>query len=344
MPHALANISDVFAGLACTKGRLGYAASNMLFDAWQAQLREQIVDVLRLPVLPIEPPKVEIITSEDCGTYVREKIVMRASDDLGVPAYVLRPVKARKPRPGILAIPSHGPGKSVTAGIPPACHTASDSQGDQLDYALQAVHEDMIAGAPDLRGLGELVLDDESSRQRGNSCVSLASRAVQTGRTLMGMRIGDLMQLVDWLESREDVDPKRICVTGHGVGGMAALFLGAVDIRIRAVVLSGSFCSFQSGLLATEHCACNYVPDLSTLAEIHDIGGLIAPRFLLVVSGRDDNITPIEGVRSAFAELEKLYAAAGARHCLDLRIGEGGHRYYRNFVWPFISRALSAIP
>lgn len=343
MPYSFANISEVFTCLAGTRGRLGFAGSNVLFDAWQSELREQLVDLLRLPVLPTEPPKVETITAEDCGGYIREKVVMRAVDDLGVPAYLLRPSRTRERRPAILAIHGHGPGKCVPVGMtPPGCD-ASDPADPQRDYALQAVQQGMIVLAPDLRGFGELMLDDEFSRRQGNSCTQLACRALQTGRTLLGMRIADLMQFIDWLEARDDVHPGHICATGHSGGGMATLFLAAVDTRVAVAVPSGSFCTFRHGILSIHHCPCNYVPDLSVYAEMHDVAGLVAPRPMLIIAGRDDDIFPLEGVRAAYAELEKIYAAAGAKQAVELYIGEGGHRYYSERVWPFLITKLAEI-
>ncbi len=341
MPHAFANVSDVFARMANTPARLGFGSSNMMFDAWQAELRERLVDLLRLPVLPTEPPLVETITVEDCGGYIREKIVMKAQDGLGVPAYLLRPARQNGPRPAILAIHGHGPGKCIPVGMPPSGYDVTQITEGQRDYALQAVRQGMVVLAPDLRGFGDLMLEDETSRRNGNSCIQLACRAIQTGRTLLGMRVADLMQYVDWLESRNDVDPRRICATGQSGGGTAVLYLSALDGRIMATVPSCCFCTFRQSVLAIDHCACNYIPDLSTYAEMHDIAGLIAPRLLLLIAGRDDELFPLDGTQAAFAELEKIYAAAGARHNLQLYVGEGGHRYFSAPVWPLLSQKMA---
>jgi dienelactone hydrolase len=340
MPYTFANIPEVFARLAACKGRLSFAGSSVLFDAWQGELRERLVDLLRLPILPTEPPKVEVITSEDCGNYIREKVVMRAADELGVPAYFLRPVGRGGRKPAMLAIHGHGPGKGSPVGMSSPGQDTNAAAESERDYALQAVRRDMVVLAPDLRGFGELVLDDEASRREGRSCVQLACRAAQTGRTLLGMRVADLMQFIDWLETREEVDPRRICATGSGIGGTAALFLAAVDARIGATVPSCCFCTFQRSILSLHHCPCSYVPDLSTYAEMYDIAGLVAPRPMLIVAGQDDEYFPVEGVRQAYAELEKVYAAAGARTNVELYVGEGGHRYYGKRVWPFLASKL----
>ncbi len=336
-------MSEVFTQLASLQGRLSFGLGERDFNLWQAELRERVVDLLRLPVLPAEPPPVEVITSEDCGTYTREKIVMRAVDNLGVPAFLLRPKLMQGPVPAVLALHGHGPGKVVPVNLPPPDYDPREISEGQRDYAVQAVEQGMIALAPDLRGFGELMLEDEFSRGHGSSCIQLACRATQTGRNLLGMRITDLIQLVDWLEAREDVDAKRIWATGNSGGGTVTLFLAAVDARIAVAVPSCYFCTFRHSTLSIHHCPCNYVPDLSTYAEMSDIGGLVAPRPMLIVAGRDDDIFPIEGVRQAYAELERIYHAAGAGANVELYVGEGGHRYFSERVWPFVKEKLASI-
>ena len=76
---------------------------------------------------------------------------------------------------------------------------------------------------------------------------------------------------------------------------------------------------------------------------MHDVAGLIAPRPMLIVAGQDDAIFPIEGVRRAYAELEKIYAASGFKNNVELYVGDGGHRYYKKRVWPFIDEKLADI-
>jgi hypothetical protein len=60
---------------------------------------------------------------------------------------------------------------------------------------------------------------------------------------------------------------------------------------------------------------------------------LIAPRPLVVVAGREDEIFPIAGVRQAFKQIKAIYKAAGAEQNLKLVIGDGGHRFYADPAW-----------
>ena len=64
-----------------------------------------------------------------------------------------------------------------------------------------------------------------------------------------------------------------------------------------------------------------------------DLGGLIAPRPLIVVNGREDDIFPNPGVEEAFSEIKRLYAAAGVPERTALVTGDGGHRFYADIAW-----------
>src|SRR5687768_5504526 len=63
-------------------------------------------------------------------------------------------------------------------------------------------------------------------------------RAYRTGRErpFLFDTVWDVMRLVDYLETREDVDPRRIGLTGISKGGMETYLAAAVDPRIAAAV------------------------------------------------------------------------------------------------------------
>ena len=71
-----------------------------------------------------------------------------------------------------------------------------------------------------------------------------------------------------------------------------------------------------------------------------DLGGLIAPRALIVVAGEKDPIFPIEGVREAFRQTKRIYKAFKAEKHLHLLVGKGGHRFYQDLAWPVIKKYL----
>ena len=308
------------------------------FTAWQVQVRNFVRERLGLPKARAGSRLLgaRVESTEQVDGYLRERVLLQTEPDLEVPAFLLRPLEQRERVPAVLALHGHGPGKIIPAGLP------QDEAGQRLiaegerDYAVQAVRQGYVALAPDLRGFGELRLTADIARNAGCSCDRLALLAMQIGRNLLGMRIWDLMAAVDYLQSRPEVDPARIVATGNSGGGTATLFLAAVDTRIAAAVPSCYFCTWAASIQAVPHCACNFVPGLSQELEMYDLAGLVAPRPMLIVAGREDSIFPIHGVDEAYARLQEIYAAAGSRERLELYVGEGGHRYYAERVWPFL--------
>ena len=50
---------------------------------------------------------------------------------------------------------------------------------------------------------------------------------------------------------------------------------------------------------------------------------------------------PLKEAQKAFADLKKIYTAAGVPDNCELYIGNEGHRYYKTGAWNFINKHLS---
>ena len=72
-----------------------------------------------------------------------------------------------------------------------------------------------------------------------------------------------------------------------------------------------------------------------------DLAGLVAPRPLVLVAGREDPIFPFPGVEKAYAVAQRYYAEAGAPERLRLVIGEGAHRFYADDAWPVMKALMN---
>ena len=81
------------------------------------------------------------------------------------------------------------------------------------------------------------------------------------------------------------------------------------------------------------HCPCNYIPGIARDFDMGDLGGLIAPRKLVVEAGQEDPIFPIEGTIKVVDEMKQLYHAAGADGNVQLVIGSGGQRFYADAAY-----------
>ena len=60
-----------------------------------------------------------------------------------------------------------------------------------------------------------------------------------------------------------------------------------------------------------------------------EIAGLIAPRPLVIVSGKEDGIFPLPTAEHEFSRLKDIYYknSASPDNCIHVK-GDGGHRFY----------------
>jgi len=154
--------------------------------------------------------------------------------------------------------------------------------------------------------------------------------------------VWDVMRLVDYLDTRDDVDAKRIGLTGISKGGIETIFTAAMDRRITVAVPFIGVQSFEwalenndwQGRIHTVQDGFNTVardadvakPDSAFVQKFYDrvVPGiytefdgpkmlpLIAPRPLLVINSDHDPNCPLPGVEECVAAAQKSYAAAAA--------------------------------
>ena len=109
----------------------------------------------------------------------------------------------------------------------------------------------------------------------------------ETGRTLMGERLWDLMRCVSYLESLPNVDKTRIGCGGLSLGGEMTMWLAAMDTRIAAADSSGWLTTMDQ--LESNHCLCWKFAGLRELVDWADVFSLIAPRPLECQNGRKES-------------------------------------------------------
>lgn len=304
---------------------------------WQIDLRHELLNCLgEMPQrLPVEARQID---ESDQGDYLRQKWALHTEPGFWLPFYLLLPKNIDDPRPAVLSIHGHGPGKSRNVGIVGSEAEAQMIARDREDFGLQAVQQGYIAFCPDMRGFGECVDDDH--RDEPWSCRYSASRSIMLGRTLLGERIWDISRALDFLTARPDVDPERIACVGHSGGATAAQFASAIEPRIKVSVINAYLCMWDQSIYGVGHCNCNYVPNLARFAECGDIAALIAPRPLLVNNGSQDDIFPIGGARLAYETVRAAYHAYRSLNKTELYVGRDGHRFYPERTWPFLAKWL----
>lgn len=166
----------------------------------------------------------------------------------------------------------------------------------------------------------------------------------------------DIMRTVDYLQTRDDVDAKRIGLIGFSMGGIET-WLSAADDRIAVAVPAIGVQSFRWSLehdrwqgraktigaahnaAAADLGAKEVNPDVCRALWNKVIPGMLGPfdcpsmlrlyagRPLLILNGELDPNCPLEGAELAFAAARRAYEQAGASEQLKIDVAAGvGHK------------------
>ena len=269
-------------------------------------------------------------------------MVLTSAEGIKFPAYVLIPDRLRGKTPAVVAVHGHGYGKDDIVGILEDGTQKAGPDGYQKDFALEIVRRGLLVIAPEVLGFGERREEKEKKQAANlNSCKDASLFALEMGRTMIGLRVWDVMRCVDYLGTRLEVDSRRIGIMGISGGGMVSLFSAALEGRITAAVVSGYLNTFQDSILAIDHCLCNYMPGILRYGEMYDVASLIAPRPLLIESSTRDEYFPFKASVYSFGQVQKAYRVAGAEANLEKDFFRGRHQISGARAYDFLVEKLS---
>ena len=320
---------------------------QMRFDGgdvllWQRRLRRKLRQLVGDMPAERVPLRVRRLWVREHPLGTIEKIVFTAEPGCDVPAYVCLPRDARPPYTFMICLQGHSTGMHVSIAVQREDETQPLQVEGDRDFALGCMRRGIAALCIEQRSFGER----RELRQKvisPHGCHDAAMHALMLGRTLISERVYDVDRGLDYLASRGDVDMHRVGVMGNSGGGTISLFSAALLPRLAFAMPSCYFCTFQDSVMSIYHCADNYVPGLLKYAEMADLMGLFAPKPVVLVSGVDDDIFPINGARKAFRSLQQIYAAAGAPSACHHVIGGGGHRFYAEEAWPVMLEEIGRL-
>ena len=321
-----------------TTQQLAYDGGDV--KKWQSKLRRKVRRIV-MGNLPTENCSLNVRTlwtrKHALGTI--EKIVFTSEPYADVPAFVCLPSSAKPPYAWFVCVQGHSTGMHNSIGVDRDTNRRKIAVAGDRDFGLLCMRYGVAALCIEQRSFGER-REQVQEKVLAHGCHDATMHALMLGRTLVGERVFDVDRGIDYLETRHDVDAKRIGVMGNSGGGTVSLFSAALLDRIRFAMPSCYFCTFRDSIMSIGHCMDNYFPGLLQQAEMSDVMGLFAPRPVVIVAGRHDDIFPVKGVRKAFRELKRIYTAAGAPGRCHLAVGPEGHRFYADLAWPKMLREM----
>jgi len=299
------------------------AQGNRFTD--QKTASKVFADLLRIPV---SSPAVSVTvrsTKEEEGLII-EDMSWESLDNEHPTALVIRSVGTAKRFAAIVCL--HG-----TGGSRESMCTPKFGIGEWTSARDKTPHKRLLGWARELSRRGYLIL---ALTQRG-----LDNRTPETddqakdllvhGRTLMGAIVYEIRQAVTYLQSRSDVDPGKIGMTGLSFGGITTFYTWLVDDRIAAAApICGGVGSVDLFLRLGHRGYHGYywwIPDMLTKGDQGDFAAAMAPRPFMLWAPLSDVGMPNEGVDRFLEVVRPAYAKSGAADTLVVHRPPGEHAF-----------------
>lgn len=310
---------------------------NCDYEAWKNSLREKFIELTGLDEIEknVCPLSLQIEWEKQKDGYKLIRFVFDSEIGETVPCYLLIPDTGKEKYPVVITLQGHSTGFHNSIG---EIKFASDRDYQPRgSFALQAVENGFIALAIEQRGMGERKPISEN-RLPQNVCQYASRIALGLGRTILGERVWDIHRAIDAISYFSQCDLEKILITGNSGGGTASYYAACYEERIKLCVPSCSFCSYKESILSIAHCACNYIPFAYKYFDMQDLACMIAPRALIVIAGKEDDIFPIDGVKRGFDTVKKIYEQAQGTETCRLVETPKGHWWCEDIVWGEIKK------
>jgi pimeloyl-ACP methyl ester carboxylesterase len=193
-------------------------------------------------------------------------------------------------------------------------------------FALDAVQQGWIAIA--VRWFGESYGESYTE-----AVANLALR--HPGCSGLGKWVADSHQVINYLVNRPDVDPARIAIMGHSLGGKMALYAAAFDERIRVTVASEPGIGFnQSNYDDFWYFGKDFLKAASGTDQ-HELLALIAPRAFLLIGGDHYDGNNSWSYIDAAREVYRVYGASQRIGYLNHHTGHSPtpEAVWRSMTW-----------
>jgi len=294
---------------------------------WQLERVQARATLLKclgdLPPRP-DPRQVAVVGKEDKGDYIYEQIEFSNGVDETVTGVLLVPKGIKQPVPAIILAHGHSGSTDVLCVNEKSGQCAGPTLA-RKGYVVAAIDSYFCGKRVGKGPAGERETQPPSEEH------SLFKYHLLMGRCLWGMMIRDQQCLIDYLESRPEVNAKQIGMSGMSMGCTTSWWTAALDERIASTVGVACFTRYTE-LLAhgnlRAHGMYYFVPGVFAHFDTEAIHALIAPRPHLELSGDEDQGAPVDGVMMLEKKLIPLYRLYGKESNFKSIIYEKtGHEY-----------------
>lgn len=308
------------------------------FPKWQADMSSAMKRLMSHPDYKPEAPKMvkEVkrpgYTLQRWETYPLPEAVVAVNMLLPDGVSVDNPAKG-----AVICIPGFGGTKELLCGEIAGNYDLSQPlpEGEPAKQAMARhfVDKGLIAVAVDNVSAGEL-------SDMGRFDYLITSRyLLELGWNYLGLCSWQNQVVLDWLKTRQDLNPERIIVSGFSLGTEPLMALGLMNPDIYAFVYNDFLCTTRDRILAMtakdgngnrpfpnniEH----LIPEFLTEFDFPDIVAALAPRPVICTEG---------GLDRDFDLIRKAYEIAGAPENFEAH-------HYEKFVADSVRVPVKEIP
>jgi len=292
--------------------------SRKEWEARRQELQQQILSAAGLLPMPAKTAlRPRVVRHMEYRDYAVDVILLETLPGYFLGGNLYRPVGKKLPAPGVL-IP-HG-------------HWKRGRLEDQPSYSVPALginlaRQGYFAFAYDMVGFND-------TRQTPHTFGGWAEELWSFSP--MGLQLWNSIRVVDYLQSRPDIDAHRIAATGASGGASQTFLLAAVDDRIAFAAPVNMVSAYMQG-----GDPCEEAPNLRIDTFNVEIAAMIAPRPMLLVSSTHDwtRHTPIEEF-PAIQAIYNLYGVSQNVQNVHIDAEHNYNRQSREAVYRFFSQNL----
>jgi dienelactone hydrolase len=157
----------------------------------------------------------------------------------------------------------------------------------------------------------------------------IAKSLFMAGTAWPGVMVYEDMRAVDYLLTRDDIDPNHIGCGGFSGGGERTIYLTGLDSRITCSVCVCFMTTFAQTVKHSiqSHTWMFHLPYLSKLLDLPDLASLSGGTPLLVQYGKEDPLFSDDGKRESQEKLYRIYKKMGFPERHEGRFYDGGHQF-----------------
>lgn len=304
---------------------------------WQERFRQKLVE-LAGPVPERVKMTVSTVRTEQLTGHCRILLSIKVNRYITLPAYLLMPndIKRGERRPGIIALHGHlDYGFESTVG----CNNAEVRAHPYRADGKNAVEAGYVVIVPCYWGWsirnGHLPLIGKRDK-----CNVIQMVSGMYGLNILALHLQDAQAALDVLCQQVEVDSERIGCIGHSYGGRTAMWLSALDQRVKVCVASGCANMFRERSLQLNSCAIQYFPGILQYGDVQEVFGLIAPRPLQIICGTQDSSLRKADRDAIYAAVKKVYNGYGATQMLEYALHDKGHQMEWTLAEQFLRKYL----